>query len=136
MLKLTDAATRKLSEVITQQSEAGGSVFGLRLSVYKGGCSGYQYGMSLYGVDFYAGKRTPIVDDLGEVRYGSEQLPVAERERYFLTSDSFFRLVRETDGLYCATQNDEKLERLKKEVPALRVLWHNEAYSLVELTRS
>jgi 4-amino-4-deoxy-L-arabinose transferase-like glycosyltransferase len=96
----------------------------------------YQYGMSLYGVDFYTGKRTPIVDDIGEVRYGSEQLPVAERERYFLTSDSFFRLVRETDGLYCATENDEKLERLKKEVPALRVLWHNEAYALVELKRS
>ena len=55
----------------------------------------YQYGMSLYGVDFYTGKRTPIVDDIGEVRYGSEQLPAAERERYFLTSDSFFRLVRD-----------------------------------------
>jgi 4-amino-4-deoxy-L-arabinose transferase-like glycosyltransferase len=96
----------------------------------------YQYGMSLYGVDFYTGKRTPIVDDIGEVRYGSEQLPVAERERYFLTSDAFFRLIRETDGLYCATENDEKLERLKKEVPALRVLWHNDFYSLLELKRS
>ncbi|MBU0653240.1 MAG: hypothetical protein KKG96_10215, partial [Proteobacteria bacterium] len=96
----------------------------------------YQYGMSLYGVDFYTGKRTPIVDDIGEARYGSDQLPAAERERYFLTSDSFFHLVRETDGLYCATENDEKLERLKKEVPALRVLWHNDAYSLVELKKS
>jgi 4-amino-4-deoxy-L-arabinose transferase-like glycosyltransferase len=96
----------------------------------------YQYGMSLYGVDFYTGKRTPIVDDIGEVRYGSNQLPVAERERYFLTSDSFFRLVRETDGIYCATENDEKLERLKKEVPALRVLWHNGEYTLVQLKRS
>lgn len=95
----------------------------------------YQYGMSLYGIDFYTGKRTPIVDDIGEVRYGSEQLPAAERERYFLTSESFFRLVQATDGIYCATQNDEKLERLKKEVPALRVLWHNEAYTLVELRR-
>ncbi len=47
MLKLTDAATRKLSEVISQQSDHGASVYGLRLSVYKGGCSGYQYGMSL-----------------------------------------------------------------------------------------
>jgi 4-amino-4-deoxy-L-arabinose transferase-like glycosyltransferase len=96
----------------------------------------YQYGMSLYGVDFYTGKRTPIVDDIGEVRYGSEQLPVAERERYFLTSESFFRLVHATDGIYCATENDEKLERLKKEVPALRVLWHNDAYTLVQLKRS
>ena len=96
----------------------------------------YQYGMSLYGIDFYTGRRTPIVDDIGEVRYGSEQLPVAERERFFLTSDSFFRLVHATDGVYCATQNDEKLDRLKKEVPGLRVLWHNEAYSLIQLTRS
>jgi 4-amino-4-deoxy-L-arabinose transferase-like glycosyltransferase len=96
----------------------------------------YQYGMSLYGIDFYTGRRTPIVDDIGEVRYGSERLPAAERERYFLTSASFFRLVHATDGIYCATQNDEKLERLKKEVPGLRVLWHNEAYSLVQLTGS
>jgi 4-amino-4-deoxy-L-arabinose transferase-like glycosyltransferase len=96
----------------------------------------YQYGMSLYGIDFYTGKRTPIVDDIGEVRYGSEQLPTAEMERYFLTSESFFRLVQATDGIYCATQNDEKLERLKKEIPALRVLWHNEAYSLIQLRRS
>ena len=96
----------------------------------------YQYGMSLYGVDFYTGKRSPIIDDIGEVRYGSEQLPAAERERYFLTTDSFFRLVQATDGIYCATKNDEKLERLKKEVPALRVLWHNDAYTLVQLKRS
>ncbi len=96
----------------------------------------YQYGMSLYGVDFYTGKRTPIVDDIGEVRYGSERLPAAERERYFLTSNSFFRLVRETDGIYCATKNGDKLERLKKEVPTLRILWHNDAYTLVQLKRS
>ena len=91
--------------------------------------------MSLYGIDFYTGKRTPIVDDIGEVRYGSEQLPAAERERYFLTSDSFFRLVGETDGIYCATENNERLERLKKEVPGLRVLWHNVAFALVQLTK-
>jgi 4-amino-4-deoxy-L-arabinose transferase-like glycosyltransferase len=96
----------------------------------------FQYAMLLYGIDFYTGMRTPIVDIIGEVRYGSEQLPVAERERYFPTSDSFFRLVREKDGLYCATVNDDRLERLKKEVPTLRILWHNEAYSLVELKRS
>ena len=95
----------------------------------------YQYGMSLYGIDFYTGKRTPIVDDIGEVRYGSEQLPAAERERYFLTSDSFFRLVGETDGIYCATENNERIERLKKEVPGLRVLWHNISFALVQLTK-
>jgi iron-sulfur cluster assembly protein len=47
MLKLTEAASRKIQEVITQQREHGSSVLGLRLSVYPGGCSGFQYGMSL-----------------------------------------------------------------------------------------
>jgi iron-sulfur cluster assembly accessory protein len=44
MLTLTDAASRKLSEIIEQQPEP---VAGLRVFVQKGGCSGYSYGMSL-----------------------------------------------------------------------------------------
>ncbi len=55
------------------------------------GATLYQYGMSLYGIDFYTGMRTPIVDDIGEVRYGSEQLPREERERYFLSSAFLFQ---------------------------------------------
>ncbi len=47
MVTLSDVATRKLREVIDQQREAGADVFGLRLSVHPGGCSGFQYGMSL-----------------------------------------------------------------------------------------
>ena len=97
------------------------------------GATLYQYGISLYGIDFYTGLRTPIVDDIGEVGYGSEQLPREERERYFLSSASFFRLVREKEGVYCATEGSEKLAILKKEVPALTVLWHNDVYYLVKL---
>ena len=44
MLTLTDAASRKLGEIIAQQGE---SVAGLRVFVQRGGCSGYSYGMSL-----------------------------------------------------------------------------------------
>ena len=94
----------------------------------------YQYGMSLYGIDFYNGIRTPIVDDIGEVRYGSEQLPAEERERYFFTSPSFFKLVREKKEVYCATENGERLATLKKEFPDHRVIWHNSAFSLLKLT--
>ncbi len=92
----------------------------------------YQYGMSLYGIDFYTGMRTPIVDDIGEVTYGSNQLPQAEREAYFFTSDTFFPLVKQKERVYCATESG-KMERLKKEVPGLTVLWHNSAYYLVRL---
>lgn len=98
------------------------------------GATLYQYGISLYGIDFYTGMRTPIVDDIGEVGYGSEKLPREEKERYFLSSASFFKLVQEKEGIYCATEGGEKMERLKKEVPALTVLWHNDVYYLVKLT--
>jgi iron-sulfur cluster assembly accessory protein len=48
MLTLTEAATRKLGEIITEQSGSSTEpIAGLRVFVTKGGCSGYSYGMSL-----------------------------------------------------------------------------------------
>lgn len=47
MITLTEAASRKLGEVISQQGQHGNAVYGLRLSVYPGGCSGIQYGLEL-----------------------------------------------------------------------------------------
>ena len=47
MLTITEAASLKLNEVIRQQSEHGGDVYGLRISAAPGCCSGAQYGMSL-----------------------------------------------------------------------------------------
>jgi len=44
MITVTDTATRKIAEVMSQQTEP---VFGLRLAVYAGGCSGHEYGMML-----------------------------------------------------------------------------------------
>ncbi len=43
MLTLTDAASRKLAEIMSKES---GQVAGLRVFVQKGGCSGFSYGMS------------------------------------------------------------------------------------------
>jgi len=44
MLTVTDAASRKLAEIMGKQAEP---VAGLRVFVEKGGCSGFSYGMSL-----------------------------------------------------------------------------------------
>ena len=44
MLTLTEAASRKLAEIMSKQTE---SVAGLRLFVERGGCSGYSYGMAM-----------------------------------------------------------------------------------------
>jgi len=93
----------------------------------------YQFGTRLYGIDLYTGLRTPLVDDFGEVGYGSEQLPTVEKERYFLTSETFFPLVRQRGYLYCATEGDDKLARLKTEIPGAKILWQNERYHLLLL---
>ncbi len=92
----------------------------------------YQYGMSLYGIDFYSKRRTPVVDDIGELRPGVEKLPLEERNRYFLNSDMFFNLCREKKDIYCVTER-EKVEALKKKTAFLNVLWDNRYYSLVHL---
>src|SRR5437879_10300065 len=47
MLRLTESAGRKLSEVLAQQAEHGKSWYGLRLRVEAGCCSGPRYGLSL-----------------------------------------------------------------------------------------
>ena len=48
MLNLTEAATKKLGEIIAEQTHASTEpIAGLRVFVTKGGCSGYSYGMSL-----------------------------------------------------------------------------------------
>ena len=56
MLTLTDAASRKLTELMGKQTEP---VAGLRVFVQPGGCSGYSYGMSLAaeaGADDWVGE--------------------------------------------------------------------------------
>ncbi len=96
----------------------------------------YQYGMCLYGIDFYTGRRTPIVDDIGELAYGvSNMASKEERDHYFLYSDPFFMKARTVDGLYCATENNEKLQRLKNEFPSAHILWQSGSYSLLRLNK-
>ncbi len=95
----------------------------------------YQYGMSLYGIDFYGKIRTPVVDDIGEVRWGSERLPREERSHYFLTSDEFFRLFRDKGDIYCVTDRKENVERLRKEAPGLRMVWDNGEFYLIHMVK-
>ena len=93
----------------------------------------YQYDLSLYGVDFYGNIRTPIVDDIGEVRYGSEFLPPREKAHYFLNSQEFFRLAGQQKVTYCVTKGQERVARLKKVIPNLTIMWDNNYYYLVKL---
>lgn len=92
----------------------------------------YQYGMSLYGIDFYTRMRTPVVDDIGELRPGVDKLAPEEKARYFLISDEFFKLYREKSDIYCATEA-EKVAKLRKNVNFSEILWNNDGYYLLHL---
>ena len=129
------SVTFPVAQYITPYKSAYPISMAIKEHLPKGGTL-YQYGMSLYGIDFYTGMRTPIVDDIGELRYGSEQLPPTEKNQYFMTSETFFKKVRESDEVYCATESGEKMEILKKEFHGLKVLWHNDAYYLVHIKKT
>jgi iron-sulfur cluster insertion protein len=47
MLTITEAASRKLDEILRQQSEHASPPYGLRISAAPGCCSGAHYGLSL-----------------------------------------------------------------------------------------
>ena len=53
----------------------------------------YQYRQTMYGIDFYTGRKTPIVDDLGELKFGADRIAPEERARRFPTDDEFVRAV-------------------------------------------
>jgi 4-amino-4-deoxy-L-arabinose transferase-like glycosyltransferase len=92
----------------------------------------YQYGMSLYGIDFYGRSRTPVVEDIGELRPGVEKLIPEERNHYFLSYDTFQARLQQEKEVFCAVKY-KNIERLKKEVPLLSVLWNNGYYYLLHL---
>jgi 4-amino-4-deoxy-L-arabinose transferase-like glycosyltransferase len=93
----------------------------------------YQFRTSLYGIDFYNQIRTPLVDRVGELKYGVGQLPPDERFRYFLSHEEFIKRCKENGGLYCVTRYKEDVEELKKRVSVLEVLWDNGVFYLLRL---
>jgi len=93
----------------------------------------FQYGISLYGIDFYTKMRTPVVDDFGELGYGIGKLPLDEKSRYFLKSDDFFRLCKEVGDIYCVTKYKRRVEKIEKHVQDVEVLWSNGAFYILRL---
>ncbi len=93
----------------------------------------YQFGVSLYGIDFYNKIRTPLVDRVGELKYGADQLPPDERSHYFLSYKEFIKRCKENGGVYCVMRSKEYVEELEKRVSTIEVLWDNKEFSLLHL---
>ncbi len=95
----------------------------------------YQYRLNLYGIDFYTGTRTPVVDEVGELFYGALKIPEDERQKRFLMFFEFFRFYRQGHEIYLVTARRENVDHIRQEVPAMRILWDNGFYVMIHLPR-
>jgi len=95
----------------------------------------YQYRINLYGLDFYTGMRTPVVDEVGELFYGALKMPEEERQKWFMMFFEFFRYYRQGHEIYLVTAGPENVEHIRQEVPAMQVLWTNGNYVMIHLPR-
>jgi len=97
----------------------------------------YQYDMSSYGLDFYTGLRTPVINYFDELEYGISQLSDRERIPYYITSQEFLQIYRSSKRpVYCVTFKPKKLaELLGKDAPKMNLLWHYKGLFLLRLEK-
>lgn len=93
----------------------------------------YQYKISMYAVDFHTGMRTPIVDDIGELKFGADRISSEQRRRYFPTAEEFSANIRQGKGKYCITEGIGHVEGLQKQVPHVKILWNNGKFYMLYL---
>jgi hypothetical protein len=82
-----------VSHYLTPGKSALDVVRAIRVHV-PAGAEVYQYRSTMYGIDFYTGRNTPVVEDLGELKFGADRIDEQERERRFPTEDQFVRAVK------------------------------------------
>jgi 4-amino-4-deoxy-L-arabinose transferase-like glycosyltransferase len=93
----------------------------------------FQFGVSLYGIDYYNKIRTRLVGYSGELEFGIKQLPFDEKSHYFLSPEAFFNLCKQKGDIYCLTRYKKNVEALKRKVSTLEILWDNEEFYLLRL---
>jgi 4-amino-4-deoxy-L-arabinose transferase-like glycosyltransferase len=93
----------------------------------------FQFGTSLYGIDFYNKIRTPLIHAGGELKFGFNQLPPEERSRYYLSPEAFFNRCKENGVIYCVTRYKKNVEALKRRASILDILWDNGEFYLLRL---
>jgi hypothetical protein len=96
----------------------------------------YQYRSTMYGIDFYMGRNTPIVEDLGELKYGADRIDPQERERRFPTEVEFVRAVKGAAKApsFVVTEGKGHVETLGRSFPEARILWTNGKFYLLAIS--
>lgn len=93
----------------------------------------YQYRSNMYGIDFCTGRNTPIVEDLGELKYGADRIDPQERERRFPTEEEFVRAVKMAASPFAITEGTGNVETLRRSFPEARIVWDNGKFYLLAL---
>lgn len=93
----------------------------------------YQYRSNMYGIDFCTGRNTPIVEDLGELKYGADRIDPQERERRFPTEEEFVRAVKMAASPFAITEGKGNVETLRRSFPEARIVWDNGKFYLLAL---
>ncbi|MCX5828228.1 MAG: glycosyltransferase family 39 protein [Deltaproteobacteria bacterium] len=99
----------------------------------------YQYRSTMYGIDFYTGRNTPIVEDLGELKFGADRIDPQDRERRFPKEEEFVRAVKMVAGkaatvpAFAVTEGKGNVETLRRSFPAARIVWDNRKFYLLAL---
>ena len=93
----------------------------------------YKYRSNMYGIDFYTGRNTPIVEDLGELKFGADRIDPQERERRFPTEEEFVRAVKMAASPFAVTEGKGHVETLRRSFPEARIVWDNGKLYLLSL---
>jgi len=93
----------------------------------------YQFRMSQYSLDFYLGRRTPLVDEQGELAPGVKKLPERERRHYFPTSKEFIDDLAEGNVKYVLVDRGERVKWLLAQGLKIEVLWSNQKFYMFRL---
>jgi hypothetical protein len=93
----------------------------------------YQFGTSLYGIDFYNQIRAPLVGSFGEMAFGCQQLPTDERSNYFLSPEEFYRRCKEKGDVYCVTRSKKRMMIPRNKISVIETLWDNGEFCLLRL---
>lgn len=92
----------------------------------------YQFRTIQYGLDFYTKRRTPVVDEQGELAPGVKKLTPADRRRYFPVTAGFLEEIERAKSVYVITDRREKLAWLQGRGIGIRVLWENGKFYLFQ----
>jgi hypothetical protein len=87
-----------------------------------------QYGTFRPGLPFYTGRRTILVDMVGELKFGADR--AADRADYFLGDREFLRLWNSSRRVLCLFNRDA-MPLIKEKFPDHRLLYRSDEGILI-----